>query len=193
MRTSVAAARGIFLEQGSNCSPQTKTCTQMFIAARGMIVSYQKIVSMETTKFPGTDEQIDKRRCILQKNITQPLKRKRVYLFLCPWDFPGKNTGAGSHSLLQGIFLTQGLIPDLLHCRQILYLWATREAMFYFSFIIYLFFWPHSTLDILVPWPGIEPTPPALEAWSLNHWATSEVPPSLCFKRQLTRVWPVSA
>ena len=60
---------------------QTKTCTQMFIAARGMIVSYQKIVSMETTKFPGTDEQINKRRCILQKNITQPLKRKRVYLF----------------------------------------------------------------------------------------------------------------
>ena len=27
----------------------------------------------------------------------------------------------GSHSLLQGIFLTQGSNPDLLHCRQILY------------------------------------------------------------------------
>ena len=27
---------------------------------------------------------------------------------LCPWDPPGKNTGVGSHSLLQGIFLTQG-------------------------------------------------------------------------------------
>ena len=26
---------------------------------------------------------------------------------LCPWDFPGKNTGVGSHFLLQGIFLTQ--------------------------------------------------------------------------------------
>ena len=26
---------------------------------------------------------------------------------LCPWDFPGKNTGVGSHSLLQGIFPTQ--------------------------------------------------------------------------------------
>ena len=23
---------------------------------------------------------------------------------LCPWDFPGKNTGAGCHSLLQGMF-----------------------------------------------------------------------------------------
>ena len=27
---------------------------------------------------------------------------------LCPWDFPGKNTGVGCHSLLQGIFSTQG-------------------------------------------------------------------------------------
>ena len=29
---------------------------------------------------------------------------------------------------------------------------------------------------ILVPQPGIPPTPPALEAWSLNHWSTREVP-----------------
>ena len=28
---------------------------------------------------------------------------------LCPWDFPGKNTGVGCHFLLQGIFSTQGL------------------------------------------------------------------------------------
>ena len=28
---------------------------------------------------------------------------------LCPWNSPGKNTGAGCHFLLQGIFLTQGL------------------------------------------------------------------------------------
>ena len=39
----------------------------------------------------------------------------------CPWDSPGKNTGVGCHSLLQGIFPTQGLSPSLLHCRQILY------------------------------------------------------------------------
>ena len=39
---------------------------------------------------------------------------------LCPWDFPGKNTGVGCHALLQGIFLTQGLNLVLLHCRQIL-------------------------------------------------------------------------
>ena len=30
-----------------------------------------------------------------------------AHQLLHPWDFPGKNTGAGCHLLLQGIFLTQ--------------------------------------------------------------------------------------
>ena len=45
-----------------------------------------------------------------------------AHQFLCPWNSPGKNIGMGSHSLLQEIFLTQGLDPGLLYCRQILYL-----------------------------------------------------------------------
>ena len=41
---------------------------------------------------------------------------------LRPWDSPWtKNIGVGCHSLLQGIFLTQGLNPGLLHHRQIIY------------------------------------------------------------------------
>ena len=40
---------------------------------------------------------------------------------LCPPDSPGKNTGVGCRFLLQGIFLTQGSNPGLLHCRQILH------------------------------------------------------------------------
>ena len=40
---------------------------------------------------------------------------------LCPWNSPDKNTGMGSHSLLQGIFPIQGLSLGLLHCQQILY------------------------------------------------------------------------
>ena len=39
----------------------------------------------------------------------------------CPWEFPGKNTGVGSHSFLQQIVLTQGSNPGLQHCRWILY------------------------------------------------------------------------
>ena len=38
---------------------------------------------------------------------------------------PGKNTRAGCCFLLQGIFLTQGLNLCFLHCRWILYPWAT--------------------------------------------------------------------
>ena len=47
-------------------------------------------------------------------------------------DSPGKNTGVDCHSLLQGIFPVQGSNPcflRLLHWRQILYCWATREAL----------------------------------------------------------------
>ena len=47
---------------------------------------------------------------------------------LCPWDFPGKNTGVGGHSLLQGIFPTQGSNPHLLHFRQILYQLSYRRS-----------------------------------------------------------------
>ena len=38
-----------------------------------------------------------------------------------PWNSPCQNAGVGSDYLLQGIFATQGLDPDLPHCRWILY------------------------------------------------------------------------
>ena len=34
---------------------------------------------------------------------------------LCSWNSPGKNDGVGCYFLLQGIFLTQGSNPSLLH------------------------------------------------------------------------------
>ena len=34
---------------------------------------------------------------------------------LCPWNFPGKNTGVGFHFLLQGLFLTHGSNLHFLH------------------------------------------------------------------------------
>ena len=46
----------------------------------------------------------------------------------CPWNSPGKHTGVGCHFLLQGVFLIQGWNLRLLHCRQMLLCWATREA-----------------------------------------------------------------
>ena len=43
--------------------------------------------------------------------------------------------------------------------------------------LLLLLFWPHHEAGgILVPQLGIEPVPPAVEAWSLNHWTAREVP-----------------
>ena len=39
-------------------------------------------------------------------------------MLLCPWNSPGKDTGVGWHSFLQGIFPTQGWNLSLLHCKQ---------------------------------------------------------------------------
>ena len=64
--------------------------------------------------------------CLVVSDSCDPMDCSLPSSF-CPWDFPGKNTWVGSHSLLQGIFLTQGLNPALLHCRQILY-WLSLQG-----------------------------------------------------------------
>ena len=50
--------------------------------------------------------------------------------FPCPWESPGKNAAVGFHSLLQGIFPTQGRVPFVL-CdlnQHILNKWTTWET-----------------------------------------------------------------
>ena len=57
---------------------------------------------------------------IWEKNTLFPWLQQNHFLahmYLCPWDFPGKNTGGGCHSLFQGIFPTQGSNPCLLYYR----------------------------------------------------------------------------
>ena len=58
--------------------------------------------------------------CSVMFDPLQPQRLQPTRLF-CPWNFPGKNTGVGCHSFLQGIFPTQELKLHLSHCRQILY------------------------------------------------------------------------
>ena len=54
--------------------------------------------------------------------------------------------------------------------------WIGLQEKMDFIFI-YLFIWPHrASRGILVPRPGIEPTPLALEVRRLNHWTVREVP-----------------
>ena len=51
-----------------------------------------------------------------------------------------------------------------------------------FFLYIYIYYLPAVGLGCgmwdLVPWPGIEPEPPALGVWSLSHWTTREVLPA---------------
>ena len=47
-----------------------------------------------------------------------------------PCNSPGQNTGEGSLSLLQGIFPTQGLNPDLSYCRQIPHQLSHRGSLY---------------------------------------------------------------
>ena len=58
--------------------------------------------------------------CLVVSDSLLPHGLKPARL-LCPWDFPGKDTGMCCHFLLQGIFPVQGSNPGLLHCRQMLY------------------------------------------------------------------------
>ena len=51
-----------------------------------------------------------------------------VWFFATPWTIHLMELYRPEYSLLQGIFPTQGLNPGLPHCRQICYVWATREA-----------------------------------------------------------------
>ena len=63
---------------------------------------------------------------------------------LCPQNSPGKNTGVGSHFLLQGIFLTQELNPHLLHLLHWRWILTTESSDFkwhcFLNLIFQLFF-----------------------------------------------------
>ena len=53
---------------------------------------------------------------------------------------------------------------------------SMKFGMFYFYSFIYIFWLRCAACGNLVPGPGIEPMPRALEAQNLNHWTTREVP-----------------
>ena len=75
-----------------------------------------------TTEPPG-------KPCGMKVKVTQSFPTLRCYGLCSPWNSPGQNTGVGSLSLLQGIFLTQELNCGLLHWRQILSHWAVWEDL----------------------------------------------------------------
>ena len=66
------------------------------------------------------------------ESLCDPVKPARL---LWPWDSPGKHPRVGSSSLLQGIFLTQGLNLGFLPCRQTLY-----HLSHQYSFYLFIYF-----------------------------------------------------
>ena len=73
---------------------------------------------------PSLNEMLTERNCRGQwkwKSFSHVQLFATPWTIYSPWNSPGKNTGVGSLSLLQGIFLTQGSNSSLLHCRRILY------------------------------------------------------------------------
>ena len=93
---------------------------------------------------------------------------------LCPWDSPGQNTGVGSHSLFQGIFPTQGLNPDFLHCRQILSHLSHQGSPQILEWLDYPFSRGSSQPR---NWTGVS----CLVGIFFTSWATREAQRACCF------------
>ena len=75
----------------------------------------------------------------------------------------GQNTGVGSHSLLQGIFPTQGLKPGLPHCRQILYQLSHKGS-------------PELEGEVLTPGPLGKALVIHLKYSSVSKWQADSLP-----------------
>ena len=92
---------------------------------------------------------------------------------LCPWDFPGKNTGVDCNFLLQGIFLTQGLNLCLLHCKQSLALQADSLLLSHLGLPECL--WLKSLHQVTIRCqPGL--------SWRLNWWKFFQTHPCGCWQ-----------
>ena len=112
---------------------------------------------------------------------------------LCPWDSPGRHTGAGCHFLLQGIFLTQESNPRLLcllHWQADPYHCATWEASWLQSFqfsrsVVSDSLQPHglqhSRGSCLSPTPGVYSNSSPLSQWCHPTISSSVVPFSPTF------------
>ena len=100
-----------------------------------------------------------------------------------PWNSPGQNTGAGSLSLLQGIFPTQGLNPGLPHCRWIIYPLSHKRSPRILEWVAYSFSrWIFPTQELnwgLLHWSqtlyqqNYQNVPPKPFRWCIFHHITS--------------------
>ena len=114
--------------------------------------------------------------------VSDSLRPRRLQpaRLLCPWDSPGRNTGVGCHALLQGIFLTQELNQDLLHCRQILYLLSHQGGPRILERVVYPFSRGSSQPR---NWSGV--------SWISGRFLTSWATRKACFMCPYTHFWRI--
>ena len=93
----------IFLSQRSNLG--LRHCRQILYN-----LSYREVLVIPSLTFLLNC-------CLYANSYTTVLQPHGLWptRLLCPWDFPGKNSGMGGHFLFQGLFPSQGLNPCLLH------------------------------------------------------------------------------
>ena len=91
---------------------------------------------------------------------------------------PWKKTGGwGKETFIQGLKQHKGLhCIDQMNQKCIAYLWSPNFTLGLLDSLVFFFFFGPYHIRILVLWSGIEPMPPAVEMWSLNHWTIREVP-----------------
>ena len=105
-------------------SPDQNTGVGSHCLLQGIFPTQESNPGLSVKTKPGSAS-CEKESCVcgsLQNvKVAQSCPTLQPHGLHSPWNSPGKNTGVGSLSLLQGIFPTQGLNPGLPHCRQILY------------------------------------------------------------------------
>ena len=84
-----------------------------------------------------------------------------------PWNSPGQNTGVGCHTLLQGIFPTQGSSPGLPPCRRNLYHLSHQGSPWILEWVTYPFSKRSS-------WPRDRTSVSCIAGRFFTVWATRE-------------------
>ena len=96
------------------CVEYAYECVGQITDQQNILKKYDKKLKKQAVGFLNAPLSCAVLSCSVVSNTLWPYGLQPTRL-LCPWDFPGKNTGMGCHSLFQGIFPTQGSNPLLPH------------------------------------------------------------------------------
>ena len=128
--TAAAAQDSMPSEAEGTCPCQAPICRWQ-ASLQQLARTWIPLTTMHVSWEEGSSVVKSSGDCSLSDTFTEACERQsQCHTVTAPLSlgFPSKNTWVGCHFLLQGIFPTQGLNSCLLHCRWILYNWATWEG-----------------------------------------------------------------